>query len=152
MKIIIRYLIIFMYIYMMLLIDTLYIFDQVSAEVYLLDDPLSAVDIHIGRHIFSNCIMKLLKGKKTVLFVTHQLQYLSHCDGIIVMADGSITERGKHEDLMAKKGEYSNLITTFYTKEHKDEFTLLCMKILTNTLKNQYNDDRKTIYKLGNLV
>jgi ABC-type bacteriocin/lantibiotic exporter with double-glycine peptidase domain len=44
-----------------------------NKDIYLLDDPLSAVDIHIGRHIFSECIMKQLKGK-TVLFVTHQLQ------------------------------------------------------------------------------
>lgn len=44
-----------------------------NKDIYLLDDPLSAVDIHIGRHIFSECILKQLKGK-TVLFVTHQLQ------------------------------------------------------------------------------
>ena len=42
-------------------------------DILLLDDPLSAVDVHVGRHIFSECINKLLKGK-TILFVTHQLQ------------------------------------------------------------------------------
>ena len=42
-------------------------------DIYLLDDPLSAVDIHIGRHIFTECLMKGLKGK-SILFVTHQLQ------------------------------------------------------------------------------
>lgn len=50
-------------------------------DVYLLDDPLSAVDIHVGRHIFTEYLTKALKGK-TVLFVTHQLQvkyYLLLC-------------------------------------------------------------------------
>ena len=42
-------------------------------DIFLLDDPLSAVDIHVGRHIFGECVKKFLKGK-TILFVTHQLQ------------------------------------------------------------------------------
>ena len=44
-----------------------------DSDIYLLDDPLSAVDIHIGRHIFTKCIMGYLRGK-SVIFVTHQLQ------------------------------------------------------------------------------
>jgi ABC-type multidrug transport system fused ATPase/permease subunit len=44
-----------------------------QADLYLLDDPLSAVDAHVGRHIFEKCIRDGLRGK-TVLFVTHQLQ------------------------------------------------------------------------------
>ncbi|KAL3847029.1 hypothetical protein ACJMK2_017965 [Sinanodonta woodiana] len=85
-------------------------------DIYLLDDPLSAVDIHIGSHIFSECIKKVLKGK-TVLLVTHQLQYLNSCDSIVVMKDGKVIESGTHEDLMAADGEYANLIQTFYTQQ-----------------------------------
>jgi len=44
-----------------------------DTELVLLDDPLSAVDAHVGQHIFTHCITRLLKNK-TVLFVTHQLQ------------------------------------------------------------------------------
>ncbi|XP_033760188.1 LOW QUALITY PROTEIN: multidrug resistance-associated protein 5-like [Pecten maximus] len=88
-------------------------------DVYLLDDPLSAVDIHVGRHIFSECLVKCLKGK-TILFVTHQLQYLKHCDGIIVMSDGKITESGKHDELTKNNGEYANLISTYYSKGESD--------------------------------
>lgn len=47
-------------------------------DIYLMDDPLSAVDIHVGRHIFTECLIKGLKDKpnKTILFVTHQLQVM----------------------------------------------------------------------------
>jgi len=46
-----------------------------DTELVLLDDPLSAVDAHVGQHIFTHCITGLLKSK-TVLFVTHQLQVI----------------------------------------------------------------------------
>ena len=46
-----------------------------KADTYLLDDPLSAVDVHVGRHLFTNCIRGFLKNKAVIL-VTHQLQYL----------------------------------------------------------------------------
>jgi ATP-binding cassette subfamily C (CFTR/MRP) protein 4 len=55
-----------------------------EADIYLLDDPLSAVDTHVSRHIFEKCIQTHLKGKLRVL-VTHQLQYLPQADHIIVM-------------------------------------------------------------------
>ena len=43
------------------------------SDVVLLDDPLSAVDQHVGKHIFTKCIKGILQ-EKTVIFVTHQLQ------------------------------------------------------------------------------
>jgi len=56
----------------------------VEADIYLLDDPLSAVDAHVGRHIFDNAISGFLKGKIRVL-VTHQLQYLKNVDQILIV-------------------------------------------------------------------
>lgn len=44
-----------------------------NRDIYILDDPLSALDAHVGNHIFNNAIKKQLRGK-TVIFVTHQLQ------------------------------------------------------------------------------
>lgn len=55
-----------------------------EADVYLLDDPLSAVDTHVGKHLFNECIMKYL-GNKTRILVTHQLQFLKKADLIVVM-------------------------------------------------------------------
>ncbi|XP_014306298.2 ATP-binding cassette sub-family C member 11-like, partial [Myotis lucifugus] len=82
-------------------------------EVYLLDDPLSAVDTRVGKHIFEECIQKALRGK-TVVLVTHQLQYLQFCDQVLLLEDGKICEQGVHSELMQKKGRYAHLIQTMH--------------------------------------
>lgn len=55
-----------------------------DADVYLLDDPLSAVDTHVGKHLFDECLEFYLR-KKTRLLVTHQIQHLQHVNHIIVI-------------------------------------------------------------------
>lgn len=62
-------------------------------DIYLLDDTLSAVDVHVGKSIFHHVIKGLLK-EKTVLLVTHQLQFLPECDRIVVLSHGKIAEQG----------------------------------------------------------
>ncbi|XP_071756494.1 ATP-binding cassette sub-family C member 5 isoform X2 [Centroberyx gerrardi] len=79
--------------------------------ILLLDDPLSAVDAHVGSHLFYNAIRGAAKGK-TVLFVTHQLQYLSECDDVILMKDGQIAEHGTHAQLMGKERDYATLFNS----------------------------------------
>uniref|UniRef100_A0A673MCM8 ATP-binding cassette sub-family C member 5 n=1 Tax=Sinocyclocheilus rhinocerous TaxID=307959 RepID=A0A673MCM8_9TELE len=87
-----------------------------NGDIYILDDPLSALDAHVGNHIFNNAIRKHLRGK-TVIFVTHQLQYLVDCDDVIVMRDGSITEQGSHEDLMNVNGDYAAMFNNLQLGE-----------------------------------
>nr|CAD7455369.1 unnamed protein product [Timema tahoe] len=58
-----------------------------DADVYLLDDPLSAVDTHVGKHLFDECINSYLKHKTRIL-VTHQLQYLTDVDSIVLLLNG----------------------------------------------------------------
>ena len=56
----------------------------IDADIYLLDDPLSAVDTHVGRHLFDRAINGFLHNKIRIL-VTHQLQYLQEVDQIVVL-------------------------------------------------------------------
>jgi ATP-binding cassette, subfamily C (CFTR/MRP), member 1 len=69
-----------------------------EADIYLLDDPLSAVDSHVGKHIFDNVFGEngILKGK-TRLLVTHAIIYLPKVNEIYVMVNGEITESGSYK-------------------------------------------------------
>jgi ABC-type multidrug transport system fused ATPase/permease subunit len=71
-----------------------------DADVFLLDDPLSAVDVHVGLHLWENAIEKLLKANgKGVLLVTHQLQYLPSMDRILLLQQGSVVAYGSYVDV-----------------------------------------------------
>ncbi|XP_035535343.1 multidrug resistance-associated protein 5 [Morone saxatilis] len=81
-------------------------------DVYILDDPLSALDAHVANHVFRNAIRKQL-SHKTVIFVTHQLQYLVDCDDVILMREGSIVEQGNHDNLMKLNRDYAAMFNHF---------------------------------------
>eukprot|EP01065_Artemidia_motanka_P052517 TRINITY_DN9507_c1_g1_i1.p1 TRINITY_DN9507_c1_g1~~TRINITY_DN9507_c1_g1_i1.p1 ORF type:complete len:1265 (+),score=386.40 TRINITY_DN9507_c1_g1_i1:95-3889(+) len=70
-----------------------------NADILVLDDVLSAVDPHVGKHIFQKCIMGALAGKTRVL-VTHQLQYLPHADRIVVLDEGRVVFNGAYRDIV----------------------------------------------------
>lgn len=72
-----------------------------DADVYLLDDPLSAVDAHVGRHLFDSCLCDLLAGKTRIL-VTHQLQHLAAADLVAVVKHGAISDIGSYDELVAR--------------------------------------------------
>ncbi|KAM9334128.1 ATP-binding cassette sub-family C member 4-like [Symphorus nematophorus] len=69
-----------------------------DADIYLLDDPLSAVDAEVGKHLFEQCICGLLKNKCRIL-VTHQLQHLRAADQIVVLKEGHIMAKGSYSEL-----------------------------------------------------
>ena len=62
--------------------------------MFLLDDPLAAVDAHVAQHLYQKCIMGLLWGKTRIL-CTHHTKYLVNADLIIVMENGKIIKTGK---------------------------------------------------------
>ena len=81
------------------------------ADIYLLDDVLSAVDQHVGRHIINNVLgAKGLLASKTRILATNSIPVLEEADYISLIQDGSIVERGTHDQLMAMRGEVANMI------------------------------------------
>jgi ATP-binding cassette subfamily C (CFTR/MRP) protein 4 len=69
-----------------------------DADVYLLDDPLSAVDVHVANRIFYECIRGYLRNKCVVL-VTHQIQFLENVDKVILLDKGKVTASGNYNNI-----------------------------------------------------
>ncbi|KAI6710055.1 ABC transporter [Diplocarpon mali] len=92
-----------------------------DADLILMDDPLSAVDAHVGRHIFDNAILGLLKDKARVL-ATHQLWVLNRCDRIIWMDDGRIQAVDTFDNLMRDHAGFQLLMeSTAVEERHAEE-------------------------------
>ncbi|XP_026508346.1 multidrug resistance-associated protein 1-like isoform X1 [Terrapene carolina triunguis] len=94
-----------------------------NADLYLLDDPLSAVDVHVGKHLFEKLIgpSGLLKNKTRIL-VTHNLTFLPRTDVIIVMENGRITHMGTYQELLSERANFAELLQVF-SAENKSEET-----------------------------
>ena len=93
-----------------------------DADLYLLDDPLSAVDSHVGKHIFDHVISHNgLLAKKTRVLVTHGITYLPKTDHIIVMKDGKVSEQGSYDELLNQKGEFANFLLEYMTEIGEDD-------------------------------
>ncbi|MGH0129637.1 UNVERIFIED_CONTAM: hypothetical protein FKN15_048342 [Acipenser sinensis] len=92
-----------------------------ECAVYLLDDPLSAVDAHVGKHIFDKVIgPKGVLQSKTRVLVTHGLSYLPQVDLILVLVDGEITEMGSYQELLNRQGAFAEFLHT-YANAEKDK-------------------------------
>lgn len=85
-----------------------------NSDIYILDDPLSAVDAHVGKHIFNKVLgpSGLLKGKTRIL-VTHSIHFLPQVDEIVVVGNGTILEKGSYSTLLANKGLFAKNLKTF---------------------------------------
>jgi ATP-binding cassette subfamily C (CFTR/MRP) protein 1 len=109
-----------------------------DADLILMDDPLSAVDAHVGRHIFDNAILGLLKNKSRVL-ATHQLWVLNRCDRIIWMEDGHIQAIDTFDNLMKDHPGFQLLMetTAVEEKEEKQE----------HVNEDEIEEEKKTVTK-----
>ncbi|KAJ2785541.1 hypothetical protein H4R18_000486 [Coemansia javaensis] len=89
------------------------------ADVYLLDDPLAAVDAHVGKHIFAHVLgpQGLLKTRARIL-VTNAVQYLGNADHIVMLAEGAVVDRGSLAECMARQGSIFEFIHRFLGEEH----------------------------------
>ncbi|CAH1274299.1 ABCC1 [Branchiostoma lanceolatum] len=93
-----------------------------DSSVYYLDDPLSAVDSHVGKHIFDHVIGPngILKGK-TRLLVTHGISFLPQCDQIMVLVDGRIWLLGTYTELMEQNEAFADFIRNYGNFEDEEE-------------------------------
>uniref|UniRef100_A0A8B9K1H1 ABC-type glutathione-S-conjugate transporter n=1 Tax=Astyanax mexicanus TaxID=7994 RepID=A0A8B9K1H1_ASTMX len=93
-----------------------------SADIYLLDDPLSAVDAHVGKHLFEKVIgpRGLLKDKTRIL-VTHGISFLPYVDEIVVLVEGVVSEVGSYSSLRASKGAFSEFLDTYAKEEDSQD-------------------------------
>ncbi|KAM4599398.1 ATP-binding cassette sub-family C member 2-like [Fundulus diaphanus] len=102
-----------------------------QADIFLLDDPLSAVDSHVGKHLFDKVIGPngLLKNKTRIL-VTHGVSFLPYVDEVVVLLNGQISEVGSCQSLRARKGVFSAFLDT-YAKEQSTQ---------THSEEDEYRD------------
>jgi ABC-type multidrug transport system fused ATPase/permease subunit len=93
-----------------------------KSDIYLLDDPLSAVDSHVGKHIFDEVIgPEGLLNTKTRILVTHGLSFLPQCDLIVVLREGKITEMGLYGELMDSDSYFAEFVRTYTALEENDD-------------------------------
>lgn len=85
-----------------------------GADVYFFDDPLSAVDSHVGKHIFDKVVgPKGLLKKKTRILVTHRLSVLPQVSSIVVLKDGQVTDVGSYDELAVRGGAFSEFLVQY---------------------------------------
>ncbi|XP_051770127.1 ATP-binding cassette sub-family C member 3 isoform X1 [Ctenopharyngodon idella] len=98
-----------------------------ESDVYLLDDPLSAVDAHVAKHIFDKVIGPegVLKGKTRIL-VTHGISFLPQVDNILVLVDGRVSEMGSYQELLKQNGAFAEFLRNYSLEDiiEDDEVTL----------------------------
>jgi len=83
-----------------------------DADVYLLDDPLSALDAHVGADVFERCLSPSsgILRNRTVVLVTNQLHFLPECHSVIMLADGSIQNSGEFRNLLHDDEDFRTLM------------------------------------------
>ncbi|XP_016531543.1 ATP-binding cassette sub-family C member 8 isoform X4 [Poecilia formosa] len=104
-----------------------------QTNVVFLDDPFSALDIHLSDHLMQDGILKLLREeKRTVVLVTHKLQYLPHADWIIAMKDGTIQTEGTLKDIQNSEPELFRQWKTLMHRQDREFETETVAENMTN--------------------
>ncbi|XP_071641737.1 ATP-binding cassette subfamily C member 4-like isoform X2 [Temnothorax longispinosus] len=91
-----------------------------QADLYLFDDPLSAVDSRVARHLYRKCITEYLHGKTRIL-VTHQLQFLKRADHIVVLNRGFVKMQGIYNELVQSNKDFIGMLDNLTHEAQKKE-------------------------------
>ncbi|MCJ1476856.1 hypothetical protein MMC13_005525 [Lambiella insularis] len=114
------------------------------ADVYLLDDCLSAVDQHVGRHLIDNVFgAKGLLASKTRILATNSISVLIESDFVALLRDGKILEQGTYEQLMAMRGEVASLIRT---ANNEEEDSMASSSVEESKSSSSSTDESKTVF------
>ncbi|KAK2918066.1 ATP-binding cassette sub-family C member 8 isoform X1 [Channa argus] len=115
-----------------------------QTNVVFLDDPFSALDIHLSDHLMQAGILKLLREeKRTVVLVTHKLQYLPHADWIIAMKDGTIQTEGTLKDIQNAEPE---LFDQWKTLMHRQDQEFEKETVAASMTDMERNNLRRAMY------
>jgi energy-coupling factor transporter ATP-binding protein EcfA2 len=118
-----------------------------DADIIIMDDPLSAVDAHVGRHIMDNAICGLLKNKCRIL-ATHQLWVLNRCDRIVWMEGGHIEAIDTFDNLMAGNPGFQKLMSNTAVEEEQEKEK----EVDEDELEEEKKDVKKKSKKAGTLM
>ncbi|ORY40108.1 P-loop containing nucleoside triphosphate hydrolase protein [Rhizoclosmatium globosum] len=119
-------------------------------DIYLLDDPLSALDAHVGKEVFARAIKGPAMKNKTVLIATHLLHILPNVDQVLVMDGGVIVQNGTFAELMAdKNGKLCDIMKDYHLDEETSDSpdTVVAVKkedALKNSTEEKVVEDRET--------
>lgn len=117
-----------------------------DADLYLFDDPLSAVDSHVGKHILDEVLSSksgILKDKTRIL-VTNSMFALPHVDFIIVLKDGCLTESGTYEELLNRPGDFAELLEQYTTQKETEHIQIGSPLKRSNTIEKKEEAVKKT--------
>ncbi|XP_061352671.1 ABC transporter C family member 5-like isoform X2 [Gastrolobium bilobum] len=128
-----------------------------DADVYLLDDPFSAVDAHTGSELFREYILTAL-ADKTVIFVTHQVEFLPAADIILVLKEGNIIQAGKYDELLQAGTDFNALVSAHHeaieamdipthSSEDSDENVCLDVSVMTDKKSFSSENDIESLAK-----
>ncbi|XP_009957095.1 PREDICTED: canalicular multispecific organic anion transporter 1 isoform X1 [Leptosomus discolor] len=129
-----------------------------NADIYVLDDPLSAVDAHVSKYLFEHVLgPKGLLQKKTRILVTHSISYLPQVDNIVVLVAGAVSEHGSYSTLLANRSAFAQFLNLYGSQEEdaseknttaEDEDIEPCVEegpddVVTMTLKREASIHRR---------
>ncbi|KAI3900074.1 hypothetical protein MKW98_000974 [Papaver atlanticum] len=117
-----------------------------DADIYLLDDPFSSVDAHTASILFNDCVMAAL-AKKTVILVTHQVEFLADADKILVMEGGKVTQSGTYVELLTVGTAFEQLVTA-----HKNSMAEIDSAKYGNTDEFEKLDSNRSVESKYSLV
>jgi len=121
-------------------------------DVYLLDDPLSALDAKVSRKVFDECVCGFLKDKIRIL-VTHQVSFLNNADKIAVLKEGNLLEYCKYDELESKR-DLNDLVSSSQLEKTNTESDInkdKVSEISSNTDKNDESTETNSIQKSESL-